>query len=341
MESNMHLRPHFKTHQSVEVGNWMKEEGIDRCTVSSVSMAKYFVQGGWKDITIAFPVNPREWSTIEELAKQAIVNITVTSPHVVPFLLEHPPAAPMGVYIKIDVGTQRTGFRSTEEAQIEHVLESLKNHAQYTFRGFLCHAGHSYACRSIPEVQEIHEQTVALLVSLRHRFAQYAPFDLSIGDTPTASVATGWEEIDELRAGNFVFYDVMQWQIGAAALEDIAVCLACPVVAKHPDRKTIILYGGGVHLAKDRLIWNDKTIYGFPVMIDEKSLIWSLPDAESYVKGISQEHGVVQASAELFDQIAVGDLLGVLPVHSCMTADLMKGYLTTNSQELNMMQIPQ
>ena len=41
-DSKIELRPHFKTHQSNVVGNWFKELGIKKITVSSVTMAKIF-----------------------------------------------------------------------------------------------------------------------------------------------------------------------------------------------------------------------------------------------------------------------------------------------------------
>ncbi|RLD73544.1 MAG: alanine racemase, partial [Bacteroidetes bacterium] len=53
---HLSFRPHFKTHQSAEIGNWFKDAGVDKITVSSVSMAEYFAKHGWKDITIAFPL---------------------------------------------------------------------------------------------------------------------------------------------------------------------------------------------------------------------------------------------------------------------------------------------
>ena len=31
---------------------------------------------------------------------------------------------------------------------------------------------------------------------------------------------------------------------------------------------------------------------------------------------------------EAFTKIKVGDFIGILPIHSCLTADAMKGYLT-------------
>ncbi|MCK5222536.1 MAG: alanine racemase, partial [Candidatus Aminicenantes bacterium] len=41
-ESEASFRPHFKTHNSREIGRWFREEGVDKITVSSVKMAGYF-----------------------------------------------------------------------------------------------------------------------------------------------------------------------------------------------------------------------------------------------------------------------------------------------------------
>ena len=64
--NNLIMRPHFKTHQSLEVGKWYKNQGIDRITVSSISMAKYFSKD-WNDILIAFPVNILEIETLNNM----------------------------------------------------------------------------------------------------------------------------------------------------------------------------------------------------------------------------------------------------------------------------------
>ena len=63
-EKQHHFRPHFKTHNSAFIGNWFRKLGIHSITVSSVSMAKFFSAYGWRDITIAFPVNPLEIGAI-------------------------------------------------------------------------------------------------------------------------------------------------------------------------------------------------------------------------------------------------------------------------------------
>ncbi len=59
-EKQMDFRPHFKTHQSAEIGEWFKAEGIEKCSVSSLAMAQYFANAGWKDICVAIPFNINE-----------------------------------------------------------------------------------------------------------------------------------------------------------------------------------------------------------------------------------------------------------------------------------------
>ncbi|MDZ7693841.1 MAG: hypothetical protein U5K69_22425 [Balneolaceae bacterium] len=146
-----------------------------------------------------------------------------------------------------------------------------------------------------------------------------------VGDTPCCSAADNFEGVDEISPGNFVFYDLMQVQIGSCSFPDIAVALAAPVVAKYPNRSELILHGGAVHLSKESIRWNGNRVFGLPVALDEIAgkFSWSAPFHDSYVKALSQEHGVLKCSSQLFSELQIGDLVGILPVHSCLTANLM------------------
>ncbi len=68
-QAGARFRPHFKTHQSADVGRWFSDEGVRAITVSSLSMAEYFANHGWDDITIAFLLNPLEGKRLNALAK--------------------------------------------------------------------------------------------------------------------------------------------------------------------------------------------------------------------------------------------------------------------------------
>src|SRR5690606_18368802 len=106
--NNITLRPHFKTHQSHEIGRWFRDEGTEKITVSSFRMAQYFAGDGWKDILVAFPVNILEIETINQLAKDIKLSLLVESADVVEFLQERLTSA-VDIYIKVDAGLHRTG----------------------------------------------------------------------------------------------------------------------------------------------------------------------------------------------------------------------------------------
>ncbi|GGK75993.1 alanine racemase [Rufibacter glacialis] len=327
------LRPHFKTHQSRQAGEWFREEGITAITVSSVKMAQYFARHGWQDITVAFPLNRRQLPQITELAQQITLHLTVTSADDVAFLREHL-AAPVHLWVKADTGYGRTGIKTEDTVVLEAVLAELKQTPQHTFSGFLAHAGHSYKARSHESIAAIHQETLTKMRGLKERYSSTWPkLQLSIGDTPSCSTMEDFSGIDEIRPGNFVFYDLTQNLISSCRLEDIAVALACPVVALHPDRHEVILYGGAVHFSKDALQQPDgAVIFGLVVPLTESG--WGEPLPETALVSLSQEHGIVRTTPELFSQFEIGGLMGVLPVHSCLTADLMKGYVTLEGKQL-------
>ncbi len=102
---------------------------------------------------------------------------------------------------------------------------------------------------------------------------QYPKLIISIGDTPSCSIMENFEGVDEIRPGNFIFYDLMQSQLGACDEQNIAVALACPVTAIHPNRNEIVIYGGGVHLSKEYLVNNNGVkSYGKVVELTDKTM---------------------------------------------------------------------
>jgi len=324
------FRPHFKTHQSLEIGSWFKECGVKMITVSSFTMAEYFSQQ-FNDITVAFPVNIREIETINSLAKRISLNLLVEAPEVVQFLVQHLKHS-VEFYIKIDVGYHRAGIAPNDHASVTSILEAAKESTLLTFKGFLTHAGHTYQCRSKECVQKIFRESISHLIELKNYYLKgYPELILSIGDTPTCSIVEEFSAIDEFRPGNFVFYDLMQFYIGACEISQIAVAMACPIVAIHKKRNELIIYGGGVHFSKERLEHDEYgTIYG--LIVENRGTTWGDIISGMYVKNISQEHGIVFVPESLIDTYHVGDFLYVLPVHSCLTANLMGEYVTSTGR---------
>ncbi|MCK5400195.1 MAG: alanine racemase [Flavobacteriaceae bacterium] len=331
---NVTLRPHFKTHQSLEIGRWFKDIGVVKITVSSLEMAEYF-STDWNDITVAFPVNILEIETINTLAEKVQLNVLIESKETAQFLNKNLKYK-INFFIKINIGNNRTGLAYSDAESIENILELTKDSAVLNFKGFLGHAGQTYACKGESEIIEAHKKSKSKLVRLKDIFkTRYPDLILSYGDTPSCSIAEDFLGIDEIRPGNFVFYDVMQLQIGACNVEDIAVAMACPIVAIHESRNEIVIYGGGIHFSKERIEDSQYgTIYGLIVQKDGNA--WGNLIPGMYIKGLSQEHGIIKVPKSEINNYSIGDVLLVLPVHSCMTANLMKTYLTTKNDIIKM-----
>ena len=99
---NVELRPHFKTHQSLEIGRWFKDAGVTKITVSSLDMAAYFAEE-WNDITVAFPANILEIDTINRLASKVTLNVLVESVVTAEFLMKHLKHS-INFLIKLNIG---------------------------------------------------------------------------------------------------------------------------------------------------------------------------------------------------------------------------------------------
>ena len=317
------LRPHFKTHQSHKIGNLFRKKGIDKITVSSVGMAEHFVADGWNDITIAFVVNLRETGRINDLAAKVTLNVLVDSLFTAKVLsgsIKHD----LNVFIKTDTGYHRTGLLP-ESTAIPEIIEVIENSANLNFAGFLTHAGHTYHAKGKAETLAIMEDAGKKLLKLKQQYVrQFPDIIVSYGDTPSCSMADDCSGFDEIRPGNFVYYDVMQYHLGSCTLDEIAVTTACPVVSVFPEREEIVIYGGAVHLSKESIeADNGFRLYGY--LVNYKESGWSDPVPGAYVSALSQEHGIVKVPKKYIGSFKPGDLVGILPVHSCLTADLLKG----------------
>jgi len=328
-QHNLIFIPHCKTHQSRIIGSWYKQHGINKITVSSLQMAEYFANDDWNDITVAFPLNIREIDTINSLAEEIQLNITVENTESIEFLKKEL-KFDVGFFIKIDTGYERTGISFDIFLIIDKILKSASEFDKLEFKGFLSHAGNTYQAKDTNEILDIHQDALHKLSLLRKQYInKYPDLIISTGDTPSCSLANDFNGIDEIRPGNFVFYDLTQYNLGSCAFEKISIAMACPVVAKHSNRNEIIIYGGGVHFSKEFIEINNQKVFGQLVELTPKG--WELLEEELFLTKVSQEHGTLKVSDEIFEKLNIGDLVGIIPIHSCMTANLMKEYLSTDN----------
>ncbi|MCP4220235.1 MAG: alanine racemase [bacterium] len=325
-KNSVRFRPHFKTHQSAAVGELFREQGIDTITVSSVEMASYFAANGWTSITIAVLVNRHEMESINRLAGALHLELLLDSVETALFLeknLKHN----VDVWIKIDTGYHRTGVEWNKKEEAADIAKAVNTCSKMRLKGLLTHSGHAYSASSPADLKAIYRDTITKMSRLQKYLAEegFSACEISVGDTPTCSVVGRFEGADEIRCGNFIYYDLMQKALGACVEKEIAAAVACPVIGKYPNRNHLVVYGGAVHLSKEFIVDGEGyKMYGLPALAKKTGTGWKEVAKNSYVASLSQEHGVINADDSLLEQVNVGDILYILPVHSCLTANLLR-----------------
>lgn len=149
---------------------------------------------------------------------------------------------------------------------------------------------------------------------------------VSVGSTPTAIHAPGWQEVSEIRPGNYVFFDKFQADVGSCRLEEVAATVLTTVVAHYPQHNQMLIDAGALALSKDpgATHLNPKTVYGTVLGSPLLKIV-----------NISQEHGLISSDAPItFENFPVGSLLQVIPNHSCLTAALFPKYYVVETNRI-------
>ncbi len=325
------LRPHFKTHQNVGVGRWFREAGVGAATVSSAGMALRFADDGWNDLLIAVLADPHDLPRLVPLARRLAaaggrLGLLVDTPAVARAVTAAMGTCPHDQHLKVDTGYGRSGIPWDDAPRLAAVA------AAATLAGVVTHAGHSYTTPRAG-LEALYAETASRLAAAAASAG--GGLRLSAGDTPTCVAARDLAGVDEVRPGNFVFFDVMQLAAGVCAAGDLALAAACPVLAVDAARRRLVLRGGAVHLGKDPARANGGPAYGCLGTLDAGGFDRVLPQVA--VTALTQEHAVVDVPAGAWDELAdglrPGDLALVFPSHSCLACH-GRGHLVTTTGAL-------
>lgn len=326
------LRVHMKTPQSVPLAEQFRARGVDRIAVSSLVMAREFHRAGWQDQLLAMPLNPNWVPGLLELNHTASVAALVSDEGVLESLAGLHGDCRLPVWVELDAGYGRSGipWDSTEElARVVHRLSRLRG---VEVRGLLYHAGDSYSARGVAGVAQVAAMARERMLECRRRLVEQGagPLALSFGDTPCCSLGSGLEVFDELRPGNFLFHDLMQLDIGSCGEDGLALAVLCPVLCVRPAEGRAVLHGGAVHLSKEGLPAREgqPTAYTFGQLVEADSRGLGRRLEHTRIVRLSQEHAVLEAPRDLLDRLTPGMAVAVLPVHSCLAADLHREYRT-------------
>lgn len=334
--NHISFRPHFKTHISAFVGEWFRDRGIRSIAVSSVQMAQYFSDRGWRDILLAFPVNIRQIREINDLRRKCDLRLLVDSPATLRCLEDGLTGTKCPVWIKLDTGHHRAGLNPRRSGAVASLIREIEKAEKLAFGGFLVHNGQTYDCREEECVRKEYRETLGQIGELRRKIKKAGisvQTPVSFGDTPTCSMVEDLSGVNEIRPGNFIFYDLMQEFIGACREEDIAIAMAAPVVSMYPRRREVLIYCGAIHLSRESLI-NGKGEKSFGRVVPLTPEGWGPSLADTRVIRLSQEHGIIRTTPDLLNRFSVGGLIGILPVHACLTVNLMRGYRSLQGRHI-------
>ena len=314
------LRPHVKTAKSVEVARLVHGGRPGPTTVSTLAEAEGFAAAGFTDILYAVGLAPHKLDRVSQLIARGI-DVTVLVDNVT--VAEAVAAGRVPALIEVDCDGHRGGVDAAgpELLAIGTILDRTDS-----LRGVLLHAGESYFAYT-PEAlahAAANERDVANRAATALRNAGLPCPVVSIGSTPTAHAATDLTGITEVRAGNYVFFDLVMAGLGVCTIDDIALSVVVTVIGHRPDKNWIITDGGWMALSRDRGTSRQSRDQGYGLVAGHPDLI---------VAEASQEHGILTmrpSAAGPLPELAIGTRLSILPNHACATAAQHTSYQVTN-----------
>lgn len=323
------FRPHVKTAKSLRVAAAQRDAGAKGITVSTLREAEQFFAGGFADITYAVGITPAKLPRALELMRRGCaLHVLLDSEamaHVVAaYGREH--AAVFSVLVEIDTDGHRSGVLP-DAAELPAIAGAIVSGGS-RLTGVLTHAGSSYELsdRAALEALAERERSGCVMAAERLRAEGHGCPVVSVGSTPTAVFARDLGGVTEVRAGVYVFFDLVMRNIGVCDFDNIALSVLTTVLGHQKEKGWAIVDAGWMAMSRDRgtARLGDDFGYGQVCGADGSPL----PDY--IMSGANQEHGIISLrsgrDAHIAERLPIGTLLRILPNHACATAAQFPAY---------------
>ena len=322
-ELGVRFRPHVKTSKCLPVVQAQLAAGAQGITVSTLKEAEQFFAAGIGDILYAVGITAAKLPKVLALCRQGcdlkiIADNAAAADAVAAFGKEH--GETFEVWIEVDCDGHRSGIRPDEKDRLVDVARRLAEGGM-RLGGVMTHAGSSYELDTPEALAALAEQERAGCVrAAEHiRGAGIACPGVSVGSTPTALHARNLAGVTEVRAGVYVFFDLVMHNVGVCRLDDLALSVLTTVIGHQTDKGWAIVDAGWMAMSRDRGTAKQRRDFGYGLVCAVDGTV--LP---GYVmSGANQEHGIISREGDPDDRIAervpVGTQLRILPNHACAT----------------------
>ena len=330
------FRPHVKAAKCIPVAKAQMAAGARGITVSTLKEAEQFFAAGFTDILYAVGMAPHRLKQAAGLlAGGCGLKIVADSAECAAAIVDFAQLgdAAFEVWIEIDSDGHRSGVRPESDELM--AIGKLLHAGGARLGGVMTHAGASYELNRPDALAAMAEQerSLCVLAAQRLRVAGLPCPNVSVGSTPTALSASHLEGVTEVRAGVYVFFDLVMANIGVCQLDDLALSVLTTVIGHQREKGWAIVDAGWMAMSRDRGTQKQTRDYGYGQVCDVSGQVL----ARYVMSNANQEHGIVSAVGPLDADIArrfpVGTQLRVLPNHACATGAQFPQYHAVEGDE--------
>lgn len=319
------IRPHVKTHKSIEVTKQIVAGGnVKGITVSTLREAQYFFEHGYSDILYAVGIVPNKLEPIARLIQAGCdIKIVLDNPDMAVLVREK--AAQLSCVFKVMIELDTDGHRSGADPHSDELIHigNVLDDCEFTeLIGVMTHAGESYNCFTFESQLAMakQERDLSLLAANRLREHGFDCPEVSIGSTPTAHAIDHLHGITEVRAGVYVFFDLVMSGLNVCTQDDIAISVLTSIIGYQKQKRWVITDAGWMAMSRDRGTADHGVDQGYGVVRDANCD----PVGNYIVSDANQEHGIVsprsQADPMQLEHFSLANQLRILPNHACSTA---------------------
>jgi len=327
------FRPHVKTAKCVQVAQAQRDAGARGITVSTLKEAEQFFAAGFSDILYAVGMVASKLPRALALRRagcdlKLVVDNVEAARAVAEFARAH--GETFEVWIEIDTDGHRSGVQPDEARLLDigRVLHDDGTHRGTRLGGVMTHAGSSYDLNTPDALAVLAEQERAGCVHAAGRLRDAGlPCDVvSVGSTPTALTARHLEGVTEVRAGVYVFFDLVMRNVGVCTTGDLALSVLTTVIGHQVDKGWAILDAGWMAMSRDRGTAKQTRDYGY----GQACTLDGAPLDGYLLTGANQEHGILanvdRPDRDISVHLPVGTRLLILPNHACATGAQYPAY---------------